>query len=312
MKEPVVAYKPILWITVVCIWLLTACDAVVVPITLDAPDYDPVLNVQAFYLRGAKDEMLGRFTIVRSSFEPREQDDEFGHETPDPDIEVRLTRNQVLDLPFVSIAGQGISRVFTHRVAIIPPIATGEMVELHGSHPLFGYFGANQMMPEEVTLSKVRDIGVAGVNDLIDIIGLGRPTYGIEVTLADPPGSNFYQVSVSSDSGFTTPMIIRNPHFYDLFYDTYFFDDRTFDGQQFTFVIENLKPNDGYQVVFRNLTREWYEFELSIIEQVKPYVTRTISTSLFPGYTQPSLVRGNIDGALGCFGVGTERWYDIE
>jgi hypothetical protein len=77
-------------------------------------------------------------------------------------------------------------------------------------------------------------------------------------------------------------------------------------------VIDNLRPNDGYRVVFGNLTREWYEFELSIIEQVKPHFTRTISTSLFPGYTQPSLVRGNIDGALGCFGVGTERWYDIE
>jgi hypothetical protein len=312
MKELVVAYETILWSTVVCVWLLTACDAVVVPITLDAPDYDPVLNIQAFYLRGGKDEMLGRFTIVRSSFEPWEQDDEFGHETPDPDIEVTLIRDQVMDLPFVSIAGQGISRVFTHRAAIVPPIETGEMVELHGSHPLFGSFGAKQVMPEEVILSEVKDIGAVGVNDVIDISGLGTTTYGIEVTLIDPPGPNYYQVSVSSDSGFTTPMIIRNPHFYELVYDTYFLDDRTFDGQQFTFVIENLRPNDGYRVVFRNLTREWYEFELSIIEQVKPYLTRAISTNLFPGYTQPSLVRGNIDGALGCLGVGTEKWYDIE
>jgi hypothetical protein len=297
-----------------------SCDAVLLPEVLEAPDFDPLLNIQAFYLKGTNSEMIGRFTIVHSSYEPYDINERNGSESLDEQIQVSVKRSGFNNLPFERVINTGLFKI-SHRLNISPEIANGELLNLYIDHPQYGSFQSGQVMPEEVILESTQAIGVVGINDIFD--NLGQPTYGVQISLQDPAGPNYYQISLIQDTTLITSdtirqlydyfSIIRNQNFQTLFYESYFFTDESFEGNKFTFVIEKLIPlNQSYKVIFRNLSKEWYEYELSLIEQNKPYFDQKVSTTLLPGYVQPSQIKGNIEGVLGCFGLGTERWYSIE
>ena len=309
--------------------LCHSCTRTLLDDYLEPPEVDPAMAIHVF-CTDRSTKIGARLIISYSSFEYYDSVQWFQgtRQAVDAELDVRLyTNGDEVGTFELDTASQ--DHFFTHSLSLTDQVMEpGTVLELIGEHPVYGAIRSQQIMPQKVPLTQIKFIGNVGAFDKNIPYLFGKDLHAVKVTFQDPPEKNYYQVSVFEDSteidqetGDTVVsrgtrwrfIEIDDPSFNTRLYTTYFFSDESFNGKEFSFIlklVDEITPRT--KIVFRNLTEEWYRYEISHIAFRKPYDDIEVSTALLDAYVQPSAVEGNIEGAYGVFGVGTEGWYEIE
>jgi len=203
--------------------------------------------------------------------------------------------------------------IYNYKNHLPEPVTTTQQLLLEAEHEQLGKVSALQKMPAETPLETVRYIGRLGV----DITG--NPLYGVELTLSDPPDiENFYQISIVERCKgsascppralfitFQEPFLASNNGNSTAQY----LNDSFFNGTRFSIIVlTNQEITSKYVVRWRTISPEWYAYAISISQGI----LQDLGSSFTLAYAEPFSVVSNINGGLGCFGVGTQRDYDIE
>ena len=248
----------------------------------------------------------------------------------DHHFEVRLFKNGE-DLGLLQYQPDTVKTVLFNRPNFrkeISPAEVGDIFRMEVRHPDFPEVFAYQEIPAKVPLQRIEYLGLVGISDFEDPVDGYLPLYGLRITLDDPAmTNNYYQISIadfklSPDSPSDNVMIPTQIHTLEsdepslipltpIFNGSFYLGDLEFNGKQVSFVIKSTRPfTSDTRLVWRNISKEWFHYVVSIISQ-KPEYSIVDRDALLRGYFQPSSVEGNIVGGLGCFCAGTEELYVV-
>ena len=311
------------WGGILLVIAISSCTPTYLPENLVVEIAEPSLAAQIYYL-DRRTDILGRFTVAYSFYELSELQEEFlpgSNEHPDSLISMDLLVDGVRPGKFKSYSNED-DNFFTHKLNLDHfSIGDGSEVSIRITHPNFSEITAKDQMPEKVPTINAKLLGPAGVSDFTSEPEI---LYAVEISFPDPSGNNFYQISIGQDTfrivGSDTiptmnisPIKIDDPTYVTLLNRTYLFSDQSFENEEANLVIKTpTKVTPRTRIVLRNISRSWFEYDLSFFNQLKPYVDVEVSTTLLGAYFQLSDIDSNIEGGLGCLCLGREKWFTVD
>ncbi len=304
----------------------SACDPDFLPLEVDLPELPPHPNLSAFYM-GTSDTM---FLLANVKYDVYRFHD---HVTPgnNPDTSFNFTLSidhQLVGVSQVHLVFPEWYRFpvftrpfFTHHITLDRSLfRTGALLELKATHPDFGLMTTRQVVPERVPLESVKFVGVVGFNRTERMPGDDDSydpfEYGLEITLDDPPGRNYYEIRLDGVGWGGAVMVIDDPRIqavsfnHDGYASALYLSDSHFDGEQITFLlILSFRPTEHERVEWRCLSPEWHGLR---VDQVKSLQRESLEPEfLFIGSAREGY-QGNVEGGEGLFGVGYQDFFDIE
>lgn len=311
----------------------SSCTERFLPTALEPPDVDDLIVAQSFF--SDRDSII--YASITVALNPFERHDTLGglidaaELIGDEQFTVQLLRNEIYEGNYNFIPDPkalGLRDRINFSIPS-PPINPNDQFEIVVSHPEYGTVSAYQSVPEFVPIQRIEYLGIVGSSGIESFGNTYLPLHGIRIEIADPAEEeNYYQISIadffsqidsttnapSSRSGSfhiesnNTELIGLSKSFVN---NTFYLSDKNFNGQSFSFIIMTTgELNPETRIMWRNISKAWYRYVISIINQ-SPESEFFRSSSLLSGYFQVTSQETNIIGGLGCFGASTEARYEI-
>jgi hypothetical protein len=203
------------------------------------------------------------------------------------------------------------------------PITPGAILEFEVEHPEYGAASSRQTVPHPAAPLTISYLGQIGIHEISR-----QPINAVRIEIETRPGNpKYYMVSIEGPgerlnrlAGKWEPASVSyninspTPGVFSLRKSLeaspcVFLSDEHIDGPYFSFMLHTLAPmTPEIRLVWRVISPQWYHFAISVINQWAEM------ESIFTGggvLQALSNVESNVEGGVGCFGVGLEQRHAI-